>query len=114
MPNACGTLSFEDIDIELYGTLRQAFLSSKNVMGLVNTCDKILYRRMEDIIVSDALQSCYSERQLSRLFLTQIGMSMKHFARLIRFNYVLKHIQTKAISGISPQKLFENHVVILL
>lgn len=142
-------LSLADIDNELYGALLQAFLSSKTVMELVDACDKILYRRMEDIIVSDALQSAaalissshgqvkikevalrsrYSERQLNRLFLTQIGMSMKNFARLTRFNYVLKHIQTspcffavlsqqagyfdqahfdkdfKAISGVSPQK----------
>lgn len=142
-------LLLSDIDIDLYRTLHQAFLLSKTVMELVDACDKILYRRMEDIIVSDALQSavtlisnshgqikvkeialqsCYSERQLNRLFLTQIGMSMKNFARLSRFNYVLKHIQTspcsfaalsqkagyfdqahfdkdfKAISGVSPQK----------
>lgn len=108
-------LSLVDIDIELYGALNQAFLSSKTVMELVDACDKILYRRMEDIIVSDALQSvaalisnshgqikmkevalrsCYSERQLNRLFLTQIGMNMKKFARLTRFHYVLKCIQT--------------------
>lgn len=108
-------LSLGDIDNELYGALHQAFLSSKTVMDLVGACDKILYRRMEDMIVSDALQSaaalisnshgqikmkevaqqcCYSERQLGRLFLTQVGMSMKNFARLTRFNYVLKHIQT--------------------
>lgn len=142
-------LPLADIDIELYGALHQAFLSSKTVMELVDACDIILYRRMEEIIVSDALQSaaalisnshgqikmkevalqsCYSERQLNRLFLTQVGMSMKNFARLTRFNYVLKHIQTslcffaalsqqagyfdqahfdkdfKAISGVSPQK----------
>ena len=141
-------LSLADIDIELYGALNQVFLSSKTVMELVDACDKIMYRRMEDIIVSDALQSsaalilnshgqikmkevalqsCYSERQLGRLFLTQVGMSMKNFARLARFHYVLKQIQTspcffavlsqqagyfdqahfdkdfKAISGVSPQ-----------
>ena len=41
-----------------------------------------------------ARQSGYSERHLNRLFLTQIGMNIKDFARLTRFNYVLKHIQT--------------------
>ena len=141
-------LLLADIDTELYGALHQAFQASKTVMELVDACDHILYRRMDDLIVSDALQlaaalisnshgqikmkevawqSCYSERQLNRLFLAQIGMSMKNFARLIRFNYVLKHIQTqpcffaalsqqagyfdqahfdkdfKAISGVSPQ-----------
>ncbi len=85
-----------------------------------------------------ARQSCYSERQLNRLFLTQIGMNIKDFARLTRFNYVLKHIQKssllfaalsqqagyfdqahfdkdfKAISGVTPLKVFENHVGFLL
>lgn len=141
-------LLLAEIDAELYGALHQAVLSSKTIMELVDACDKILYCRMEDIIVSDALQSaaalisnshgqikmkevaqqsCYSERQLNRLFLTQVGMNMKNFARLARFNYVLKHIQSshcffaalsqqagyfdqahfdkdfKAISGVSPQ-----------
>lgn len=141
-------LLLADIDIELYRALHQAFLSSKTVMELVDACDKIMYRRMEDSIVSDGLQSaaalisnshgqikmkeaasrsCYSERQLERLFLAQVGMSMKNFARLIRFQYVLKHMKTfhgsfaelsqqagyfdeahfdkdfKAICGISPQ-----------
>ncbi|WP_343249397.1 helix-turn-helix transcriptional regulator [Diplocloster hominis] len=142
-------LSLTELDIGLSAALRQAFLSSKTVRELVAACDKVLYRRMEHIIVSDALQSaaalisnshgqikmkevvhqsCYSERQLGRLFLTQVGMSMKSYARLVRFNYVLEHIQTspcffanvsqqagyfdqahfdkdfKAITGVSPQK----------
>ena len=137
-----------DIDNELFRSLYQAFIMSKTAMELINTCEKILYRRMEDRIVSDALllatkvisdshgqiqvkevsrQSSYSERQLNRLFLTQIGMNIKDYARLTRFNYVLKHIQQspcffaalsqqagyfdqahfdkdfKAISGVTPQ-----------
>ena len=75
-----------------------------------------------------ARQSSYSERQLNRLFLTQIGMNIKNYARITRFNYVLKHIQKsscffaalsqqagyfdqahfdkdfKAISGVTPQE----------
>jgi transcriptional regulator GlxA family with amidase domain len=75
-----------------------------------------------------ARQSHYSGRQLNRLFLVQIGMNVKDFIRLTRFNYVLKHIQKspcffaalsqqagyfdqahfdkdfKAISGVTPQK----------
>lgn len=141
-------LSLADIDSELFHSLYQAFVLSKTATDLANTCEKILYRRMEKHIVSDALmlatkvisnshgqvqvkevarQSCYSERQLNRLFLTQIGMNVKDFVRLTRFNYVLKHIQTspcffaalsqqagyfdqahfdkdfKLISGVSPQ-----------
>ncbi|MDR1002042.1 MAG: helix-turn-helix domain-containing protein [Oscillospiraceae bacterium] len=141
-------LSLEDIDSELFLLLQQAFAASKTVSDLVNTCEKILYKRMEKHVVSDYLllatqaicdshgqiqvseaarQSGYSERQLNRLFLTQIGMNIKNYARLIRFNYVLKHIQKspcffaslsqqagyfdqahfdkdfKAISGVSPR-----------
>ncbi len=141
-------LSLADIDSELFKSLHQAFVKSKTVTELANTCDQILYRRMEKLVVSDALvsaaalisgshgqvqvkeaarQSGYSERQLNRLFLTQIGMNIKHFARLTRFNYVLTQIQKspcffaalsqqagyfdqahfdkdfKDISGVSPQ-----------
>ncbi|WRS28370.1 helix-turn-helix transcriptional regulator [Oscillospiraceae bacterium MB08-C2-2] len=141
-------LSLVDIDNELFHSLYQAFIMSKTTIELVNTCEKILYRRMENPLISDALllattvisDSCgqvqvkevarqcgYSERQLNRLFLTQIGINIKNYARLTRFNYVLKHIQTspcffaalsqqagyfdqahfdkdfKAISGVSPQ-----------
>lgn len=142
-------LLLADIDNELFNSLHQAFVMSKTVIELVDTCDKILYKRMDNHVVSDALllastvisdshgqvqvkevarQSGYSERQLNRLFLTQIGMNIKNYARLTRFNYVLKHIQTspcffaalsqqagyfdqahldkdfKAISGVTPQK----------
>lgn len=142
-------LLLADIDNELFKSLYQAFVMSKTIIELVNTCDKIFYRRMEKYVVSEALllaatvisdrhgqvqvkevarQSGYSERQLNRLFLTQIGMNIKDYARLTRFNYVLKNIQKspcffaalsqqagyfdqahfdkdfKAISGVSPQK----------
>ena len=142
-------LSLEDIDNELFHLLYQAFVMSKTATDLANICEKVLYRRMEKHIISDALllattvisdsygqvqvkevarQSGYSERQLNRLFLTQIGMNIKSYARITRFNYVLKHIQTspcffaalsqqagyfdqahfdkdfKAISGVTPQK----------
>lgn len=141
-------LTLEDIDNELFYSLHQAFVASKTVSDLVNTCEEILYRRMEKHVVSDSLvlatkvisdnygqiqvkevarQSHYSGRQLNRLFLVQIGMNVKDFIRLTRFNYVLKHIQNrlafaalsqqagyfdqahfdkdfKAISGVTPQK----------
>jgi AraC-like DNA-binding protein len=145
-------LSLADIDNELFNSLHQAFVTSKTATDLVNTCERILYRRMEKHVVSDALllatkvisdshgqvqvkevarQSSYSERQLNRLFLTQIGMNIKNYARLTRFNYVLKHIQKspcffaalsqqagyfdqahfdkdfKSISGVTPQKYLE-------
>lgn len=141
-------ISLADIDNTLFKRLLQAFVKSETVMELACTCDHIFYSRMDENIVSDALlfasaliadshgqlkvsdvarKSCYSERQLNRLFLTQVGMSMKYYARLARFNYVLKNIQKspcpfaelsqlagyfdqahfdkdfKAISGISPQ-----------
>ena len=145
-------LSLADIDNELFNSLHQAFITSKTATDLVNTCERILYRRMEKHVVSDALllatkvisdshgqvqvkevaqQSSYSERQLNRLFLTQVGMNIKNYARLTRFNYVLKHIQKspcffaalsqqagyfdqahfdkdfKSISGVTPQKYLE-------
>lgn len=142
-------LLLENVDYELFMLLHQAFVTSENVIELVNACDTILYKRMEQCAVSDALllattiisdshgqikvreaarQTGYSERHLNRLFLAQIGVGIKNYARLTRFNYVLKHIQKspcflaalsqqagyfdqahfdkdfKAISGVSPQK----------
>lgn len=142
-------LSLEDIDSELFQSLYEAFVMSKTTVQLAGACEKVLYRRMERDIVSDAVllaasgiahhhgqvlvseiarQVCYSERQLNRLFLTQVGMNVKNYARLTRFNYVLKHMKTspcflatlseqagyfdqahldkdfKLISGVSPQE----------
>jgi AraC-like DNA-binding protein len=136
------------VDKELYNSLCYAFETANNVAELFGMCDKILYSRMECSIVSDALLSAtktisdnqgqilivelakkvgYSERQLNRLFLMQIGMNAKSYARLVRFNYVLSRIQKspsffaalsqqagyfdqshfdrdfKAISGVTPQ-----------
>lgn len=141
-------LPLAEIDNELFHSLHRAFIASKTITGLINTCEQILHKRMEKQVVSDSLllackvvsdsygqvqvkevarQSGYSERQLNRLFLTQIGMNIKNYVRLTRFNYVLKHIQTspcffaalsqqagyfdqahfdkdfKAISGVSPK-----------
>lgn len=142
-------LSLADVDNELFNLLHEAFIMSETVTELVNTCEDILYKRMEKWVVSDSLllateaisishgqigvkeiarQACYSERQLNRLFLTQIGMNVKNYARITRFNYVLKHIQKspcffaalsqqagyfdqahfdkdfKSISGVTPQR----------
>lgn len=138
----------KSVDKELYNSLCHAFETASTVAELFGMCDMILYSRMEYRIVSDALLSAtktisdnqgqilvaelaqkvgYSERQLNRLFLMQIGMNAKSYARLVRFNYVLSHIQKspcffaalsqqagyfdqshfdkdfKAISGITPQ-----------
>ena len=48
-------LTLEDIDNELFYSLHQAFVASKTVSDLVNTCEEILYRRMEKHVVSDSL-----------------------------------------------------------
>lgn len=111
-------LLLKDVDCELFHSLQCAFLESANVAELVDTCDGILYRRMEREIVSEALllaahgiekrhghiqvreaarQAGYSERHLNRLFLAQIGTTIKSYARLVRFNYVLKHMQKSPV-----------------
>lgn len=142
-------LLLADIDSKLFNWLQQAFVTSKTAKDMASACEQVLYRRMEKHVVSDALLlaataitdshgqvqvneaarlSGYSERQLNRLFLAQVGMNVKNYARLTRFNYVLKHIQKspcffaalsqqagyfdqshfdkdfKAISGVTPQK----------
>lgn len=48
-------LLLADFDKELFDSLRQAFVMSKTVTELVDTCDNILYKRMENHLVSDAL-----------------------------------------------------------
>ncbi len=141
-------LLLESVDKKLFTSLCCAFETAGNISELFNMCDKILYTRMEHCVVSDALFSAakkisdnqgqisvaelakkvgYSERQLNRLFLMQIGMNVKSYSRLIRFNYVLSNIQKspyffsalsqqagyfdqphfdkdfKAISGVTPQ-----------
>lgn len=145
-------IPLENIDAALYSALLHAFVSAESVTDLVNACDKILLKRMEEQAVSDALLLAadaisdrlgqiqvkeiarltnYSERHLNRLFLMQIGLNVKSYARLARFNHVLKHIQKspcffatlsqnagyfdqahfdkdfKSISGVTPQSLHE-------
>ncbi len=145
-------MMLKDVDYELFQSLRHAFTTAKNAADLFSRCDRILYSRVESRIVSDAIlstvnvilkhqgqilvgevakQVCYSERQLNRLFLRQIGVNVKTFVRLTRFNNVLQHIQQstcfaslsqragyfdqshfdkdfKAISGITPQNYLKN------
>jgi AraC-like DNA-binding protein len=107
-------LFLADIDLELFYALHQAFVSSNNVTDLVYNCENVLHKRIEKQIVSNSLRlatkavsdshgqikvneiarnSGYSERQLNRMFITQIGMNIKKYSRLIRFNFVLKNIQ---------------------
>ncbi len=145
-------VSLKDADCELFYSLQHAFTRTGNVTDLVAACDNILYRRMEQQVVSDALllatqtienehgqiqvrevarQACYSERHLNRLFLAQIGTNIKSYARLVRFNYVLKNMKKspcffatlsqqagyfdqahfdkdfKSISGVTPQIYLE-------
>lgn len=107
-------LSLAEVDSGLFGLLDGAFARSKDIVEMANACDRILHRRMEKRVVSQALQSavteisashgqmkvkeaaqrsCYSERHLNRLFHTQIGMGMKEYARIARFRYVCKLLQ---------------------
>lgn len=106
-------LPLADIDAGLCRSLEQSLITSNSLTELVTVCDQILNRRMEKLVISDALlttvamisdshgqvqvkeaalQSGYSERQLNRLFQKQIGMNIKSFVRIIRFNYVLKNM----------------------
>lgn len=48
-------LSLADIDNELFHSLYQAFVMSKTAADLVNSCEKILYIRMETQVVSNSL-----------------------------------------------------------
>lgn len=138
----------KDVDRELFELFYHGFETAQNTTELFSICDKILYSYMECSVVSDALFSAvkiisdnkgqilvaqlakevgYSQRQLNRLFLMQIGMNIKSYTRLVRFNYVLSHMQKspcffaalsqqtgyfdqahfdkdfKAISGVTPQ-----------
>lgn len=109
----------KDVDKELSDLLCQTFESANSMKELFCMCDQILYRRMEYNLVSNAVFATtntimdrhgqifvrelarkvgYSDRQLNRLFLTQIGMSVKGYVRLIRFNYMLQHIQQSTCS----------------
>lgn len=104
----------EDVDTGLYRELAEAFLCAKTPDMLVEMCEKVMYSRIEKEIVSDELiyatksisksngllrvsevagETGYSERHLNRLFQSQIGMSIKQYLGLARFNYVMRNIQ---------------------
>ena len=141
-------ISLKEVDQVLTHSLCCAFESANHIKELFSKCDKILFHYMENCVVSEALLVAtkavsdkrgqilvaelakkvgYSERQLNRLFLMQIGMNVKSYTRLVRFNDVLKQMQKspcffaalsqqagyfdqahldkdfKAISGVTPQ-----------
>jgi AraC-like DNA-binding protein len=106
-------IRLKDVDKDLSDSLCQAFETAHDIPELFSMCDRILYSRMGYNVVSGTLLEAtnkilnshghmsvseiarmvgYSDRQLNRLFLMQIGMSIKSYARLVRFNYVLRHI----------------------
>ena len=107
-------INLEDIDPILYRELTEAFIYSDSVDDMIEICEKSMYQRMERNVVSDAVLNAtsiiyvnhglmkvgevaaktgYCERQINRLFQSQIGMSTKRYLGLTRFNYVLENIQ---------------------
>lgn len=145
-------IRLQEIDATLFFDLYHTFVAAQTVEQLVSGCDAVLCKRLKQPVVSNALllatktisdhrgqiqvqeiarQAGYSERHLNRLFLTQIGMNVKNYARLMRFNYVLKQMQQspcffatlsqqagyfdqahfdkdfKSISGVTPQTYLE-------
>ena len=107
-------INLEDVDPILYRELMDAFIYSDSVDEIIEICEKSMYQRMELNAVSNALlnatsiiymnhglmkvgevaaETGYCERQINRLFQSQIGMSTKRYLGLTRFNYVLKNIQ---------------------
>lgn len=146
-------ISVKAVDQKLYKDLFDAFMFSESITDMVANLERVLYSRMEQTIVSDAVLNAtesilrvhgqvqvgevakkvgYSDRQLNRLFQNQIGMNVKNYLRLARFNYVLRSIQLstsffsslsqeagyydqahfdkdfKQISGISPKQYQQN------
>lgn len=146
-------LLLKDVDKKLYDSFYHGFEAAKDADDLFSICDKILYSYMENSVVSNGVLSAseiisnnhgqifvsdlakqvgYSERQLNRLFLMQIGISVKSYTRLVRFNEVLRHIQKspcclaalsqqmgyfdqahfdkdfKAISGVTPKEYMKS------
>lgn len=112
-------ISLKDVDKKLCALLCQSFETANNITELFYMCDRILYHHMEHNVVSNALITAtntisdshgqilvselarivgYSDRQLNRLFLKQIGMIVKRYTRISRLNYVLKHIQQSPCS----------------
>ena len=143
----------KDVDKKLYDLFYHGFEMAKDTADLFSICDKILYGYMENSVVSNGLLLAseiisdnhgqilvsdlakrvgYSERQLNRLFLMQIGMNVKSYTRLVRFNEVLRHMQKspccfaalsqqtgyfdqahfdkdfKAISGVTPKEYMKH------
>lgn len=107
-------IRLEDGDPKLYRELTDAFLYSDSVEDMVVSCEKAMYRRMEQEVVSDAVinvisaidhnhgmmrvtevanEAGYCERHLNRLLQRQVGMSVKQYLELTRLNYVLRNIQ---------------------
>lgn len=107
-------ISLEDVDPKLYREITDAFLYSDSVEDMIASCEKAMYRRMEQEVVSDTVvnvisaidhnhgmmrvtevanEAGYCERHLNRLLQRQVGMSVKQYLELTRLNYVLRNIQ---------------------
>ena len=111
-------MNLEDVDPILYRELTDTFVYSDSVDDMIEVCEKIMYQRMEENAVSNAVlnatsiinmnhgmmkvgevatETGYCERQINRLFQSQIGLSTKQYLGLVRFNYLLKSIQVSSL-----------------
>ena len=107
-------IGLQEVDPILYREIMDAFIYSDLVDEMIGNFEKTMYQRMKWNAVSNALLNAtsiiyrnhglmkvgevaaaagYSERQINRLFQSQIGMSTKQYLGLTRFNYLLKNIQ---------------------
>ncbi len=110
-------LSFDlkDIDKPLMQAIENELLNSEGIEALVVSLDSIFLNRLADLREEKTIiaiknkilahngnigvrelssEFFYSEKQIRRLFLQQIGTSPKTFSRIVRVNYALQLLQS--------------------
>lgn len=110
-------LSFDlkDIDKPLMQAIENELLNSESIEALVVSLDSIFLNRLADLREEKTIiaiknkilahngnigvrelssEFFYSEKQIRRLFLQQIGTSPKTFSRIVRVNYALQLLQS--------------------
>lgn len=147
------SLPLEIIDRELYRMILEALLASTGVQPLITCLNKIFLGALSQAVWSPQLLSAmhlirqshgntggkalsqslfYSEKQLSRLFKSQLGTGVKTFSKIVRLNHAIHLLQDtnmnlsliaahagyfdqshfirdfKALCGVAPQSYFEN------
>lgn len=106
---------FADLDMRLHRQILDILYISEDIDALIDRLDQILMARLATSVLNPQLaqamnaimergglmsirqlaeETCYSERQLRRIFVERLGMGINAFSRIVRVNRAIHMMQT--------------------